>query len=89
MQAMSACYHSVQNLLPSRLLSKNIKIRIYRIILLSVVLHGCETWCLTSAQSAIPVREQSKMASQDHEAAAYSPLLTVNCKMYELHHRNS
>jgi hypothetical protein len=30
-----------------RLLSKNLKIRIYRIIILPVVLFGCETWFLT------------------------------------------
>jgi hypothetical protein len=39
-----ACYHSVKNLLSSRLLSKNIKIRIYRTVILPVVLYGCETW---------------------------------------------
>jgi hypothetical protein len=39
----NACYHSVQNLLSSRLLSKNIKIRIYKTIILPVVLYGCET----------------------------------------------
>ena len=39
----NACYHSVQNLLSSRLLSKNLKIKIYRTILLPVVLYGCET----------------------------------------------
>jgi len=41
-----ACYHSVQNLLSSRLLSKNLKIKIYRTIIFSVVLYGCETWSL-------------------------------------------
>jgi hypothetical protein len=41
------CYHSVQNLLSSRLLSKNLKIRIYKTIILPVVLYGCETWPLT------------------------------------------
>jgi hypothetical protein len=35
-----ASCHSVQNLLSSRLLSKNIKIRIYEIIILPVVLYG-------------------------------------------------
>ena len=30
----------------SRLLSKNLKIKIYRIIILPVVLYGCETWLL-------------------------------------------
>jgi hypothetical protein len=43
----NACYHSIQNLLSSRLLSKNIKIRIYKTIILPVVLYGCETWSLT------------------------------------------
>ena len=38
-----ACYHSLQNLLSSSLLSVNIKVKIYRIIILSVVLYGCET----------------------------------------------
>jgi hypothetical protein len=36
----------VQKLLSSRLLSKNIKIRIYNTIILSVVLYGYETWSL-------------------------------------------
>jgi hypothetical protein len=43
----NACYHSVQNLLSSRLLSKNIKIEIYKTIILPLVLHRCETWSLT------------------------------------------
>jgi hypothetical protein len=37
----------MQNLLSSRLLSKNTKIRVYRTIILPVVLYGCETWSLT------------------------------------------
>ena len=37
----------MQNLLSSRLLSKNLKIKIYKTIILSVVLYGCETWSLT------------------------------------------
>ena len=41
------CCHSVQNLLASSLLSKNIKIKIYRNIILPVVVYGCETWSLT------------------------------------------
>jgi hypothetical protein len=41
------CYHLVQNLLSSRLLLKNFKIRIYNTIILPVVLYGCETWSLT------------------------------------------
>ena len=43
----NACYHSVQNFLSSSFLSKNLKIKIYRTIILPVVLYGCETWSLT------------------------------------------
>ena len=43
----NACYCSVQNLLSSWLLSKNLKIKICRTIILSVVLYGCETLSLT------------------------------------------
>jgi hypothetical protein len=43
----NSCYHSVQNLLSSRLLSKSTKIRVYRTIILPVVLYGYETWSLT------------------------------------------
>jgi hypothetical protein len=40
--------------LSSRLLSKNVKVKIYNTIILPVVLYGCETWCLT-------VREEHKL----------------------------
>jgi hypothetical protein len=43
----NAYYHSLQNGLPSSLLSKNIKIKIYRTIILPVVSCGCDTWSLT------------------------------------------
>jgi hypothetical protein len=36
----NACYHSVENILYSHLLSKNVKIRIYKTIILPVVLYG-------------------------------------------------
>ena len=36
----NACCHSVQNLLSSRLLSKNLKVKIYRNIILLVVCMG-------------------------------------------------
>ena len=50
----NACYHSVQNLLSSRFLSKNLKIKIYRTIILPVVLYGCEACSLT-------LREERKL----------------------------
>jgi len=43
----NAFYHLVQNLVSSSLLSKNLKIKIYRTVILPVVLYGCETWSLT------------------------------------------
>jgi hypothetical protein len=42
----NACYHSIHNLLSSGLLSKNLKIRIFKTIILPVVLYGCHTWSL-------------------------------------------
>jgi len=39
----NACCLSVQILLSSRLLSKDMKIKIYKAVMLPVVLYGCET----------------------------------------------
>ena len=44
----------MHNRFSSRLLSKNLKIKIYRTIILPVVLFGCETWSLT-------LREERKL----------------------------
>ena len=44
----------MQKLLSSRLLSKNLKIKIYRSKILPVVLYGCKTWSLT-------LREERKL----------------------------
>ena len=57
----NACYYSVQNLLSSRLLSKNLEIKIIRTIFLPVVLYGCETWSLT-------LREECKLTAFDNRA---------------------
>jgi hypothetical protein len=43
-----ACYHLVQSLLSFCLLSRYVKVTIYKKnITLSVIVYGCETWCLT------------------------------------------
>ena len=47
-------YYLVQTLLSSRHLSKNLKIKIYKTIILPVVLYGCEAWSLT-------LREESRL----------------------------
>jgi hypothetical protein len=46
----NVCYYSVQNILPFRLMSKNLNIEIYKTVILPVVLYGCETWSLTSGE---------------------------------------
>jgi hypothetical protein len=43
----NACYYSVQNLLSFHLISKNLKIKIYRTLILSVVLYVCGTRSLS------------------------------------------
>ncbi|KAJ4444220.1 hypothetical protein ANN_06011 [Periplaneta americana] len=43
----NACYYSVEKLFSSSLLSKNLKVRIYKTVILPVLLYGCETWTLT------------------------------------------
>jgi hypothetical protein len=49
----NACYHSVQTRLSSHL-SKNLKIQIYKIVILPVVLYGCKTWSL-------PLRDEHRL----------------------------
>jgi len=43
----NACFHSVQNPLSSSFLSRNLKLKIYRTVILPIVLHACKTWSLT------------------------------------------
>jgi hypothetical protein len=50
----NACYHSVQSLLSSRLLSRNIKVKIYKTLILAVVFYGCETW-------SVALREEHRL----------------------------
>jgi len=54
LKSENASLHSVHNRLSSSLLSKNLKIKIDRNIILFVVLYGCETWSLT-------LREERRM----------------------------
>jgi hypothetical protein len=54
-----AVYYSVQNLLSFSLLSRKLKIKIYRTIILPVVMYGYETWSLT-------LREERKLRVFDN-----------------------
>jgi hypothetical protein len=57
----NASYHSVQNLLSSRLLSKDVKTALYKTKILPVVLYGFQTWSLT-------VREEHKLRVFENRA---------------------
>ena len=59
MKSGIACCYSVQNPLSSSLLSKNVKIKLYRTIMLLVVWYGCETWSLT-------LREERRLRVSEH-----------------------
>ena len=50
----NTCYHSVQNIMSSCLLSQNIQIKTHRTIILPVVLYRCEALSLT-------LREEHKL----------------------------
>jgi hypothetical protein len=62
LQSGNACYHSVQNVLSSSLLSKNTKIKIFRNIILPLVFYGCGTWSLT-------VREERRLRLFEPESS--------------------
>jgi hypothetical protein len=47
------CYHSLQKLSSPRLVSKNVKIQIYKTIIWPVILYGCETWCMILMEECI------------------------------------
>jgi sorting nexin-29 len=65
MNSGNACYHSVQNLLSSRLLSKTVKIRMCKTIILPVVLYGCETWSLTLREEHILRVFENRVLEED------------------------
>ena len=60
---MLACYHSVQNLLSSSLVSENLKFKIRRTIFMPVVLYGCETWSHIEVGSRLEVFENRVLRS--------------------------
>ena len=80
LRAGNAWYHSVQNLLSSRLLSKNLKIKICRTIILPVVLYGCETWLVT-------LREERRLRVFDNRVLrrVFGPKRDVTGEWRKLH----
>ena len=79
-KAGNSCYYSVQTLLSAGLLSKNLKIKIYKTIILQVVLYGCEAWSLT-------LREESRLRVFENRILKriFGPKRDENGKWRRLH----
>jgi len=45
----NAFFYSVKKLLTSRLISRKLKLKIYKTVILSIILYGCESWSTTLA----------------------------------------
>jgi hypothetical protein len=87
----NACYYLVQNILSSHLISKNLKIKIYKTVILPVVLYGCKTFSLTLREKHRlrvfenrvlkkifgPEREEDRLCNNDELHSLYSSLNIV------------
>ncbi|KAJ4447973.1 hypothetical protein ANN_09983 [Periplaneta americana] len=85
------CYYSVEKLLSSSLLSKDLKVRIYKTVILPVVLYGYESWTLI-------LREEQRLrvfdnkvlrkifgAKKDEVTGEWRSYTTQNCTHCILH----
>ncbi|KAJ4451486.1 hypothetical protein ANN_02949 [Periplaneta americana] len=71
----NACYYSVEKLLSSSLVSKNLKVVIYKTVILPV-LYGCETWTLTSREEQrLRVFENKTFRSTRYERTKLAPAI--------------
>jgi hypothetical protein len=46
LNSWSVFYHPLHDVSASRLLSENVKIKIYKVKIIRVILYGCETWSI-------------------------------------------
>ncbi|KAJ4441838.1 hypothetical protein ANN_11697 [Periplaneta americana] len=74
----NACYYSVEKLLSSSLLSKNLKVRIYKTVILPVVLYGCETWTLT-------LREEHKLRVFENKVQRSARVVVITEDVQNVH----
>jgi hypothetical protein len=63
----NACYNAFQNFLSSHLLSKNVKIKIYKTITLPSVFYGCETWSLMTGEENRLTLSQNRVLRRTFE----------------------
>jgi hypothetical protein len=61
LKSANVYYLSVQNLFFSSSLTKNVKIKIHRNVILPVVLYGCKTWSLTLREECKPRVFENRM----------------------------
>jgi hypothetical protein len=66
----NASYHSVQNLLSSLLVLQNLNIKIYRALILPVVMYGCEGW-------PVKVNEMGRTSNTNGKEKKYTYKLFV------------
>jgi hypothetical protein len=83
LNSANACYYLVQNLLSTHLISKNLKIKIYKTVILPVVLYGCETWSLTLREECRlrifgPKREEDRSWIKLHNDEIHSLYSSLN-----------
>ncbi|KAJ4444280.1 hypothetical protein ANN_06072 [Periplaneta americana] len=83
----NACYYSVEKLLSSSLLSKNLKVRIYKTVILPVVLYGCETWTLTLRKEQRLWVFENKVCCQCKPSREYWRLFDVTEHTARFSHR--
>jgi len=50
LESGNECFYSVQKLLTSRLISRKLKLKIYRTVVLPLIIYGCKSWSTTSAE---------------------------------------
>jgi hypothetical protein len=72
--------NSLQNFLYSRLLSKNVRISVHKTTILTVVLYGCETWCLTLREELSLIEERRSESVQEQGDESYLGLRGVKWK---------
>jgi hypothetical protein len=85
----SACYHAVENLLSSHHLSRHVKIKIYKTIILPVVLYGCETWSFTLREEhrlkVFQNRVLRRIYKRDEVTGGWRKLHMRSCMVCTLH----
>ena len=64
----NACYYSLEKMLSSRLVSKKLKVKACKTIILPVVLYGCETWSLALREELSLRMLENKVLTKIFEA---------------------